>query len=333
MDDQIYLDILRRNRGFDQPEEWISYAREHRFRHVPARTVGACPDCGSSSARRIGQYVYYCTLMHLCLCLKCGLAYADTVLSDEVTRNHWDVVYKDENYFIGSREAIFDAVVDLIDRCVPPHGAVLDIGGAKGHLMQLLKARRPDINAEVNDICEISCSHARSRGIPALCCPLKDLHPQSKPYDCLVMLDVIYYEPDVASAWAALGRITGPGSTIIIRIPHRLWLINATQTLGKLFRTQTARRHQTQIRFYNPEYVLALSQAYLGKRLQSIGFDRISFLPSPMPVGRGGKAVCRAAYRAALTAHRVTGGRLVLSPSQIVVASNALGAPDYTRDA
>lgn len=319
-DDEPYLNILQHNRGFADPDKWLSYARERQFRLVHAEPVEACPDCGSGSAVTIGQYVYYSTLIHLRQCLDCDLVYTDSVIDPEVTSSHWDRAYKDEDYFVRSRRVIFEVVSRLIERSIRAGGSVLDIGGAKGHLMELVGARRPDLRLVVNDICDISCASAVARGLEAVCCPLKDLRPDPAPYDCLVMLDVIYYEPDIRSTWDALRRLCAPKGILLVRIPNKLWLIRAAQALRRLVHSQSRREHQTSIPFYNPEYVLAFSQRYLRDRLETHGFDDIRFLPSPMPVRRGTETASRALYAASLAAHSVTGGKVLLTPSEIVFA-------------
>ena len=280
----------------------------------------SCPDCGSSESSAIGQYVYYSRLIKLRQCGVCGLVYSDTIIDPGVTRSHWDAAYKDDDYFVRSRRAIFSAIVDLIDRYVPVGGSVLDIGGAKGHLMSQVRQRRPDLRLTVNDISEISCAAAREQGLEALCCPLSDLQPNPDQYNCLVLLDVIYYEPDVRGMWDALQRMTAPGGLMLIRIPNKLWLIRTAAACRNLICTTNSREKQTHVPFFNPEYILAFSRRYLNRRLCEHGFESIQFLPSPMPLGRGYDVLCRSAYSAASALRTVGGGMLVLSPSQIILS-------------
>lgn len=84
------LDVLKHNIGFDKPEEWIAYAKEHDFVRCDARKIAHCPDCGNSDQAMLGQYIYYSNLMNLVTCDRCGLIYSDVRLSDEVLKRHFD---------------------------------------------------------------------------------------------------------------------------------------------------------------------------------------------------------------------------------------------------
>lgn len=77
---------------------------------------------------------------------------------------------------------------------------VLDIGGAKGHLLTALRVRRPDLRLVLNDLSEDACNYAaQNYGLNTVCGDVKALRMSSTRYDVIIMSDVIYYEPDILS--------------------------------------------------------------------------------------------------------------------------------------
>ncbi len=118
-------EILTNNLGFADPQPWLDYAVGHGFERVRAKPVPDCPDCGQRSDRRIGQYVYYSTLIHLLECKGCHLIWADAHIDSQVIKGHFEVAYKDNDYFVHGRRAIFQHLVGLIDRAAPKGGVVI----------------------------------------------------------------------------------------------------------------------------------------------------------------------------------------------------------------
>src|SRR5687768_12471116 len=92
--------ILERQ-GFD-PELWMDYAESHGFRRESAVRLVACPECNGVNKRVVGQFVYYSHLVKLLGC-ECGLYYTDVRFDGTVTDRHFDVAYKDEEYFSSRR--------------------------------------------------------------------------------------------------------------------------------------------------------------------------------------------------------------------------------------
>src|SRR5437868_6180727 len=149
---QQMLSVLAGNVGFAQPAEWVDYALRYHFRPVRAERVRACPNCGGIDSTKLGQYVYYSTLHGLRECRTCGLVYADARIDPSIVQHHFESTYKDEEYFRRLRAPIFRQLAALVDRHAPGSGRVLDIGGAKGHLMAEVQRRRPDLELTVNDL-------------------------------------------------------------------------------------------------------------------------------------------------------------------------------------
>jgi Zn ribbon nucleic-acid-binding protein len=149
------LEILLNNKGFAHPERWIKYGLLHDFQRVHADELQECPDCGCSSLVVVGQYVYYSTLVNLRECVKCGLVFSDKRIDSKLVRLHFERAYKDETYFRISRRRIFEQISALADSAAVYGGSVLDIGGAKGHLLATLQRRR----STKRECSEVRCGH------------------------------------------------------------------------------------------------------------------------------------------------------------------------------
>jgi hypothetical protein len=317
-----WLDILRHNRGFAEPERWVSYARSQGFRKVTSTTVRGCPDCGGRLSNSLGQYVYYSTLIQLRQCCDCDLGYADTHIDPEVVRSHFERAYKDEDYFRKGRTAIYRSIVELADRIAPPHGRVIDVGGARGHLLAELRRRRGDLRLTLSDISRRACDDAEAtHGFSTICSSIPGLAQTSARFDLILLIDVLYYEPDIRGAWAALNEIADVSSTLLLRLPDRLRLLSLSRRLQVLLRGAGRLGRQVTIPFFNPEHVYVFSREYLRSRLESIGFGSVQFLPSRLLVGGGIRRLGEAGYfRGASALARLSPRFSRLTPSCLVIA-------------
>lgn len=184
---QRMLKLLESNKGFDAPERWIDYGIAHNFQKIEAKQRENCPDCGGCVFSCIGQYIYYSTLLKLNECLQCGLVFSDTLIDPHVISSHFEHTYKDEDYFRDRRRRIFDQIVTLVDRCTPHEGTVLDVGGAKGHLLAILRKRRPDLKLVLNDLSKNACAFAASEfDLDTVCGDIKALEQISVRFDTVI---------------------------------------------------------------------------------------------------------------------------------------------------
>jgi 2-polyprenyl-3-methyl-5-hydroxy-6-metoxy-1,4-benzoquinol methylase len=324
------IDVLRHNAGFVDPEPWADYAIRHQFKAVDSTPVPRCPDCGGAPRKTIGQYIYYSTLIHLVECEACGLIWSDVHLDARTIHGHFETAYKDEEYFSISRRAIFHDMVAQINRLVPPGGAVLDVGGAAGHLMHLLTGARPDVRAVVHDLSERATRFARERfGLATLCGDLEALRSAGLKFDVVVLSDVLYYEPRLREFWSLLPSLLTPAGSVVIRVPNKLLLIRAAQ-LASRFNSWRAKGHlQDAVKYFNPEHIYVLSRRYLVARLASIGFTSVTVRASPplsssSPLLRGTREVL---FHLAGALNRVSIGRLVLTPSMVVIGRRVSAGP------
>jgi 2-polyprenyl-3-methyl-5-hydroxy-6-metoxy-1,4-benzoquinol methylase len=319
---QRMLQILRSNRGFKNPDQWVDYALLHNFRHVEAEKLKACPDCAESHNDILGQYVYYSTLVQLRACKNCGLIFSDARSDPKVVFSHFEQAYKDEDYFARLRRDIFWQLADLIDTYAGPGANVLDIGGAKGHLLTMVKQRRPDLNLVLNDVSQVACEFAETQyGLKTVCGAVDALERLPSSFDVVVLSDVIYYEPELSRLWAFLSRIVNDSGTIMIRVPNKHVLIKATSRARKIFGGQQALDMQDRIWFFNPEHLYLLSRTYLGRRLRQIGFSNVNAIPSALLVGDGeARSQFRIYYQLAKMVFFCTFRRIILTPSMIIIA-------------
>lgn len=317
-------EMLRRQ-GFDDPERWIDYAHRHEFRQTPSVRLAGCPDCGARSFRSIGRYVYYSTLMTLRLCDGCGLAYADTRIDPAVLHAHFERAYKSEEYFLEARRRIFEQLAGLVARLAPRDGSVLDVGGAKGHLMAAARRCRPDLRVTVHDVSESACAWAASAfGFQTICGTVTALERLDASFDVVVMSDVIYYEPDVARLWKLLPGLVAPRGAVLIRVPNRLQWIRLGEFLGSLVRSRRAQETRDRITLFNPEHLYVYSRGLLLRRLRTLGFGRVEALPSELPAaGARSRLLPVLHYVVAKAAHRASFGKWILTPSVIIVGRRA----------
>jgi len=201
------LRILHHNAGFARPELWVEYALGHGFKPVEAVRISDCPECGGRPNRSIGQFVYYSTLIRLLECRRCTLMWADARIDQAVMQSHFEREYKDETYFAEDRQAINEHLAAIVDKHASPGARILDIGGAKGHLMHRALLRRPDLQVTVHDISIIATTWAATNfGFQTICGDVRALESHRQTYDVVVLSDVLYYEPDLRLLWSVLQR-------------------------------------------------------------------------------------------------------------------------------
>lgn len=319
------LQVLSHNLGFSTPELWVDYAIQHGFKRVAARPVPNCPDCGRPSDQHLGQYVHYSTLIHLKECRTCHLIWADAHIDPATIRAHFERAYKDHEYFVTRRVPIFRHLAGLIDQAAPRCGRVLDVGGAQGHLMHLVASRRPDLRVVVHDLSESATRYAAERfGLQTIGGGIASLRSHVVEHDVVVLSDVLYYEPDLATLWSILPRLVAPNGTVIIRVPNKLPLIRAAQALARVRSPLHWQRRQHRIRYFNPEHIYILSRRYLTQRLAGLGFVAIGALPSPFLAPFRTTIhtpVLTMLFRVAAAIGTWSHQRIVLTPSMVLIAT------------
>jgi len=315
--------ILEHNVGFADPAAWVDYAASHGFRRVAATRVPRCPDCSGAAGRFWGQYVYYSTLIRLRQCNECGLIWADAHIDPEVVRRHFDHTYKGDEYFRKSRDAIFEHLASTIQRLAPRGARILDIGGARGDLMHKVVTGRPDVSATVHDLSAVATDWAATHfGLRTLTGDADALASHPEQYDVVVLSDVLYYEPKLRVLFDALSHLIRPGGALVARLPNHLPMIRLGKLWGRVSQSDSRRRRQDHVAFFNPEHIFAFPTSYLHARFRSIGFSEVRTMPSPLLQGSVPRAATALLFRLAAGVNRMTGRRLVLTPAMLVVGTH-----------
>lgn len=314
------IDVLRLNKGFKDPAQWVEYATKHKFKRVMAEKLETCPDCGGRKSALVGQYIYYSTLVELRSCANCGLLYADTRIDPAVIHSHFELAYKDEHYFTHQRRRIFDQIAGLVDEAAAPGASVLDIGGAKGHLLALVKQRRPDLKLVLNDLSTAACSFAEMEyGLETVCGDVKTLQGLSRSFDVVIMSDVIYYEPEIQRLWGLLSHLVSNAGVIIIRVPNLVALIKLSGIIRRFGTSRQAQAMQSAVPFFNPEHLYVFSRGYLSNQLQGLGFNRFKAMPSAL-LGNLDRTRYGLYYGLAKMIWLCSWGQMIMTPSMIAVA-------------
>ena len=129
-------------------------------------------------------------------CGSCGLMYVDTHIDSHVIRRHFETAYKDDEYFLRQRKYVFQHIANIVDRHSKRGARVLDIGGGKGNLLDLVRRTRSDLNLTLNDISENACRYAEENfRLRTICSGLTAVPGTAEKFDVLLLIDVIYYEP------------------------------------------------------------------------------------------------------------------------------------------
>lgn len=325
MDEQEYkyfFEILKHNKGFQNPHKWVDYAKKNNFRKVDAVNLYECPDCGDRNSKKIGQYIYYSNLIGMRVCKCCSLIYSDTMLNEDVIRDHFEKGYKNEEYFSKNRRKIFLQITELVSRNVPHRGKIIDIGGAIGRLAKSIAEVRPDLEITVSDLSKKACDYVNLKlGLQTLCSPLKDLLYVTRNYDLALLIDVLYYEPEINRGWQAISTLIRNGS-IIIRIPNKVFLTMAFLFVKRLFLSREKQEMLDYVDLLNPEHIYIFSRKYMKKRLKDLGFKNIKFIPSKFLMSSNSKKnlISDFLYVFAVAIYYVSFKKVILTTSQLVCA-------------
>lgn len=315
------MELLQFNRGFAHPEKWIEYGINHKFRKIRADKLEECPDCSARSLKFIGQFIYYSTLVKLKECTQCGLVFTDTRIDSKVIQSHFEQTYKDEAYFSQWRRRIFEQISRIADSVAPMEGKILEVGGAKGHLLSILKRQRPDLHFVLNDISIEACHHAESTyGFQTILGGFNELNQVSSRFDVVILSDVIYYEPELRKMWGTLPRLVSENGVVIIRVPSKLTFIRLWQFISQSIYRHGDTEMQDNIKFFNPEHLYVFSKSYLLKRLKKLGFCQVVAVPSELLVDDRKELWNAFFYYLCRMLWVISFGKIIITPSLLVIA-------------
>ena len=183
-------------------------------------------------------------------------------------------------------------------------------------------ARRSDLNVTINDLSKDATDWATKHfEFTTLTGGADVLAAHSKQYDVVVLSDVLYYEANLTLLRSALSRLIAHGGSIVIRVPNKSALIRLGELCGRLARGAEQTAMQSRIRFFNPEHIFIFRQRYLRNRLLGIGMQRAYVLASPLLASSRLHRLGPTLFQLAHFANCVSGKRLVLTPSMVVVGT------------
>jgi len=319
-DHSYWLKIIKSNKGFDKPELWTNFASKHHFKKREADYFPECPECSGQVGKVVGQYIHFSQLVRIRKCPSCELIYSDVLLKPAFMKSYFEKAYKDDFYFDRQRQLIFKHLVETISRYFDSSFKAIDIGGAKGHLARFIQSRFPQSEVTVSDISEQACEYAANTFLlKTICCRLEELKNIDKQYNLILLIDLLYYIPDIRAAWETIAEITSKGGILILRLPNKIYWILLWQKFRKLFFSM---KKQHKIAGMNPEHIRFFTTAYLKRRIRKSGFVKLTFYPSPplVPVNKIKRLLVLCYWHIANLIYKISLGNLVITPGLLAVA-------------
>ncbi len=155
---------------------------------------------------------------------------------------------------------------------------------------------------------------------------ISNLAGLGRQFDVVVLSDSIYYEPDPRPLWRVLPALVCAGGALLIRAPNTAALVRLAEAIRRRLGGKEALARADQVRFFNPEHSLLFPRKVLERRLREAGFTDIRVLPGRFSA-QGAKAQVEPVVHTASSAlNRLSGGRLVLAPSYVMVATRRTNA-------
>jgi SAM-dependent methyltransferase len=186
--------------------------------------------------------------------------------------------------------------------------------------MREVRASRPDLHMTLSDLSTTACQEASGNGFAVICAGIADMAELPDPFDVVVMSDVIYYEPDIPILWKILPGLVAKGGTLLLRVPNKLFLIRLSQALRQI--TPRRARMADHVHFFNPEHAYIFTRPFLLRQLRQIGFSAHCLPARALRKAGWKESAATLLDLAAGSAAALSGERLIISPSLLVVAEH-----------
>ncbi len=190
-----------------------------------------CPVCRGEGARLFARArdVEYCTgtqVYRYFRCRQCRAVYLDRPPVDRLHEIYPPNYY---SYARDQRKPILEAVKRRLDsrllarvlRGIPGERlSVLDVGGGWGWLLSLVREVSPRV-AETHevDIDESARAEAEAAGHHFHCTPIEEFRA-ARPFDLILLLNLIEHVADPAAVLHAMRRLLTPGGLILLKTPN-----------------------------------------------------------------------------------------------------------------
>jgi 2-polyprenyl-3-methyl-5-hydroxy-6-metoxy-1,4-benzoquinol methylase len=278
---EINKRLLLSNKGFEHSlDDWIPLVDTCNINQIPSEWRLNCPYCGCEKNRVVGQYLYYSNLPRLRSCLNCSLVYSDILIDESVLLEHFEIAYKDEEYFLSERMEIFREICQEVVQNAPPSARVLDVGGATAVLAEMIQEKRPDLEITISDISGVACNIARQKGFQVIHGGISDTD-LNKRYEVILLIDVLYYERNLPEAIERISQILTEEGCMVYRGPNKMPFVILGGFIGRIFPAFG------KIPFFNPEHLYILHPSFLRQVFRSRGFSSIDIRPSRSLIKQG----------------------------------------------
>lgn len=162
--------------------------------------------------------------LHLSRCGLCGFMQpaAMPTLPEYFTRMYdtrWAAAWVETEYHATYRDAIFNTVLEELNRRVPKSGRrLLDVGAHVGRLVAM--AGRGRWEAEGVELNPTTASFAaRATGRPIHQQPVEALVDSVPSFDAITILDVLEHIPEPVPVLTGLHRLLAPGGWLALKVP------------------------------------------------------------------------------------------------------------------
>jgi SAM-dependent methyltransferase len=283
---------------------------------LPKQIIAAvCPLCsGTHSALVLSESDR--SLWH---CKPCSVWWLEPIPKAEELAQYFRVTSPAEEAaaaakFEVNRHAVLKLVATRLKEGVAG-GRILDIGCAVGYFLSAFFAEDKCWEAHGIDVAPQSAERAAARGIQMRVGTLKSARYSDGYFNLVTILDTFYYFTDPLQEIKEIQRILEPGGILAIEAPlanPRLW--RTTTRIGRaLTRTSRPRLETDHVFFYTPKA--------LARIIRTFDFDVTATLPLPANVNNGlVSSIYRVYSAAAILLWKVTGGRMLLAPSFLLLA-------------
>jgi SAM-dependent methyltransferase len=289
------------------------------------QAAGPCWVCGSGDQRPVHQNVFDLAIYRdqdpqlaeytgeavaMVRCLRCGFTQPAHLPAldryfQRMYDQRWSPGWVASEFESGAKRAIFDTILDALERRLPPaRRSLLDIGAHGGTLVAMAQSR--GWRAEGMEPNPTTAAYARERTRAVVHDgPMSDLAALGPRFDAVTLIDVLEHIPYPVETLRAAARVMAPGGCIAIKVPcgpNQLRKERMRAAIGRADRVSVAD---------NLVHVSHFTPGSLRLALERSGFaDIVLTVGRPERVdGTGARAMATNALRSAVyAAARVLGG-------------------------
>jgi SAM-dependent methyltransferase len=217
-------------------------------------------------------------------CPDCGVRYTDRIGAGDELARYYDRVLAHH----GKAEplegqpdsllAIAREQADTMERILGPrrHGSFLELGCARGHLLEEMEARGWDVVGV--DISERATAEARTRtrGIVQTG-TVECLEPPAGGFDRVAAFDVLAHLPDPVTTFRNLTKLLRPGGDLVLSTVNEDWPL--VPWLLRAFRAAPEATKGLRAEMYEAQHYAYFGEGNIGRLCERVGLDLVSVRP------------------------------------------------------